>query len=294
MTKEGELHADEDRRHKEEVETKNRADSLVYSVEKMLKENREKISENDAKNIESALDDAKKAIQEGDISKINASVERLTTASHKLAEAMYKQAASEKQPPQAPGSAPGASGPAGGTADTSGKSKGDGEVIDAEVVDNDDQKNAPDLAARIARADQALRQRMHWAMENLPRISTADKQLDDLYYRCILSVLDAMGSGKFHHPALLRRGYVAGHDCLGHVLCLRVAFHVGSRRAAGDLPDVHSPGAADPHLYSLERQGRTLCLRAGPLRQDGDLAGLSPPNGRFRLPRPRGRRRERL
>jgi molecular chaperone DnaK len=139
MTKEGELHAEEDRRHKDEVETKNRADSLVYSVEKMLKENREKISESDAKNIESALEDAKKTIQEGDISKINAAVDRLTSASHKLAEAMYKQASAARGTPEAPGSAAGPSTSAGATGDQ-GKSKGDGEVIDAEVVDSDDKK----------------------------------------------------------------------------------------------------------------------------------------------------------
>ena len=103
MTKDGELHAEEDRRHKDDVESKNRADSLVYSVEKMLKENRGKISESDAKNIESALDDAKKAIQEGDASKINDTVERLTTASHKLAEAMYKQASTAQAAQEAPG-----------------------------------------------------------------------------------------------------------------------------------------------------------------------------------------------
>ncbi len=96
MTKEGELHAEEDKRRKEEVEVKNKADSMVYSVEKLLKENREKISEADAKSIEAALEEAKKAIQEGDTGKINATVEKLTTASHKLAEAMYKQAASAK------------------------------------------------------------------------------------------------------------------------------------------------------------------------------------------------------
>jgi len=140
MTKEGELHAEEDRRRKEDVEGKNRADSLVYSVEKMLKENREKISESDAKNIESALDDAKKTIQEGDISKINAAVERLTSASHKLAEAMYKQASTVGAAQEAPGGAPGASSSAGGAAGAQGKGKGDGEVIDAEVVDSDDKK----------------------------------------------------------------------------------------------------------------------------------------------------------
>jgi len=138
MTKEGELHAEEDRRHKDEVETKNRADSLVYSVEKMLKENREKISESDAKNIESALEDAKKTIQDGDISKINDAVDRLTQASHKLAEAMYKQASTARAAQEAPGSAPGASGPASGGPASGGKGKGDGEVIDAEVVDSDD------------------------------------------------------------------------------------------------------------------------------------------------------------
>ena len=139
MTKEGELHAEEDRRHKDDVEAKNRADSLVYSVEKMLKENREKISESDAKSIESALEDAKKTIQEGDIAKINSAVERLTSASHKLAEAMYKQASTARAEHEAPGSAPGASSSAGG-APPEGKGKGESEVIDAEVVDSDDKK----------------------------------------------------------------------------------------------------------------------------------------------------------
>jgi molecular chaperone DnaK len=135
MTKDGELHAEEDRRYKEEVEVKNRADSLVYSVEKMLKEHRDKVSESDAKNVEAALEEAKKAIQEGDVSKISAAVDRLTTASHKLAEAMYKHAA-----PSGAGPAPGAeAGPA--TAETQTPPKGDGEVIDAEVVDDDKKKN---------------------------------------------------------------------------------------------------------------------------------------------------------
>jgi molecular chaperone DnaK len=137
MTKEAEIHGEEDRRHKEEVEAKNRADSLVYSVEKTLKENRDKVSEADAKNIESALQEAKKAIQEGDMSKINSAVERLTSASHKLAEAMYRQAASSRAPS---GTAPeaGAAGPT--ESGARGKAKGEGEVIDAEVVDSNDKK----------------------------------------------------------------------------------------------------------------------------------------------------------
>jgi molecular chaperone DnaK len=134
MNKEAELHAEEDRHYKEEVEVKNRADSLVYSVEKTLKENREKISEADAKNIEAAVDEAKKAIQEGKVEAINASVEKLTTASHKLAEAMYKQ--------QSGASAAPAAGEAGQANTTGGnseeKAQEGGEVIDAEVVDGDD------------------------------------------------------------------------------------------------------------------------------------------------------------
>ncbi len=138
MAKEGELHADEDRQRKDEVEVKNRADSLVYSVEKMLKENREKISESDAKNIESSLEEAKKAIQEGDVSKISPAIERLTTASHKLAEAMYKQAGAAHA---APRPETGAEAGASSAADAGSKSKTDGEVIDAEVVDDDKKKN---------------------------------------------------------------------------------------------------------------------------------------------------------
>jgi len=133
MTKEAELHSDEDRRRKEEVEIKNRADQLIYGTEKMLKENRDKVSESDAKAIETALEEAKKAVQDGDTSKITAAVDRLTQASHKLAEAMYKQAgaAASQTGPQ-----PGPAGPSDG-----GGSKGEGEVIDAEVVDGPDKKS---------------------------------------------------------------------------------------------------------------------------------------------------------
>jgi molecular chaperone DnaK len=137
MNKEAELHAEEDRRYKEEVEVKNRADSLVYSVEKTLKENREKVSEEDAKNIETALEEARKAIQEGKIEAINATVERLTAASHKLAEAMYKQQSGPAAaPPPAGEGEHGQAGTAGG--DTGEKAKGESEVIDAEVVEGDD------------------------------------------------------------------------------------------------------------------------------------------------------------
>ncbi|MBZ5516723.1 MAG: molecular chaperone DnaK, partial [Acidobacteriia bacterium] len=86
--------------------------------------------------IEAAIEEAKKAIQEGEISKINSAVDRLTTASHKLAEEMYKQAGAARPGPQ-PGPESGAS----AAGETRGKPKSDGEVIDAEVVDDDKKKS---------------------------------------------------------------------------------------------------------------------------------------------------------
>jgi molecular chaperone DnaK len=137
MQKEADAHAEEDKRKREEIEAKNRADSLVYNTEKLLKENRDKISDADAKNIEAAIADTKKAIEEGGLERINRAVETLTTATHKLAEAMYKQAGAAQATPPPPGAQ------AGSSAGEAGASAGDnkqGDVIDAEVVDVDDKK----------------------------------------------------------------------------------------------------------------------------------------------------------
>src|SRR5579863_4191728 len=140
MTKEAELHSDEDRRYKEDVELKNRADQMIYGTENLLKEHRDKVPAEDAKNIESAIEEAKKAIQSGDTSQITAAVDRLTQASHKLAEAMYRQAGSSSSD-AAPGADSGAGAASGAHAGGSGSgSKGDGEVIDAEVVDSEEKK----------------------------------------------------------------------------------------------------------------------------------------------------------
>ncbi|MGH9435246.1 MAG: molecular chaperone DnaK [Terriglobia bacterium] len=144
MTRDAESHAEEDKQHKEEIEVKNRADAMVYSTEKTLKDHRDKISEADAKSIEAAIEDAKKAIQGSDTSQITAAVDRLTQASHKLAEAMYKQASPGSS---APGSGPSAEGgqssAASGAQQGPGQASGagEGEVIDAEVVDSDEKKS---------------------------------------------------------------------------------------------------------------------------------------------------------
>jgi molecular chaperone DnaK len=134
MAKDAESHAADDRKKKEDIEARNRADSMIYNVEKMLKEHRSKISDEDARNVESALEDAKKSINTGNAEQINASLDRLTQASHKLAEAMYKAAG------PAPGGQPG--GPtepgADGASGASGKPKDN--VVDAEFVDVDEKK----------------------------------------------------------------------------------------------------------------------------------------------------------
>ncbi len=100
MARDAESHAGDDRKKREEIEARNRGDAMVYNIEKMLKEHRAKISDADAKDVEGALEEAKKAIQEGGLEQINASVSKLETASHKLAEAMYK-ASSQTPPPAA-------------------------------------------------------------------------------------------------------------------------------------------------------------------------------------------------
>jgi molecular chaperone DnaK len=133
MTRDAESHSEEDRKYREEVEARNKADNLVYNTEKLLKENRDKISDSDAKSIESALEDCKRAIQEGGTDRINQSVEQLTTATHKLADVLYKQAGTRS------GAGPTS---ADGQPSTEAPSQGpaEGEVIDADYVDVDEKK----------------------------------------------------------------------------------------------------------------------------------------------------------
>ncbi len=131
MVKSADAHADEDRKLKEQIEARNRADNLVYNSEKLMRENRDKISEADAGLIENAIEKTKKAIEEGEVDGINAAVEELTQASHKLAEAMYQ--STSQQSAQA--GAPEGAGQAEASSDTE-----DDEVIDAEYVDVDEKK----------------------------------------------------------------------------------------------------------------------------------------------------------
>jgi molecular chaperone DnaK len=106
MARDAESHAADDRKAKDQIEARNRADAMVYNVEKTLKEHRDKVSDGDAKGIEAAIEDVKKAMNDNDADKLNAATDKLTQASHKLAEAMYK-ASSSTPPPGGPqGAAP--------------------------------------------------------------------------------------------------------------------------------------------------------------------------------------------
>jgi len=134
MAKEAESHAAEDKSKREEIEARNQLDSMVYQVEKMLREHGDKISGSDKSNVESALADAKKALEGSDASAMKSALEALTSASHKLAEAMYK-----SQQAQGPAEGPGPQagpGPSGnGAAGAGEQKKKDEGVIDAEYVD---------------------------------------------------------------------------------------------------------------------------------------------------------------
>jgi molecular chaperone DnaK len=95
MTKDAEAHADEDKKRKELVETRNRLDSLVYNAEKSLKELGDKVSADDKKAIEDAVASAKEALKKEDIEELKKAEETLNQASHKIAEAMYKNAGAQ-------------------------------------------------------------------------------------------------------------------------------------------------------------------------------------------------------
>ena len=131
MAKEAEAHSAEDKQKREEVETRNQVDAMVYQVEKMLRENGDKISGGERGEVENALGDAKKALEGGDQKSMQTARDRLQTASHKLAEAMYKAAA--------PPNPDGATQPGEEHAKAEETKKDDG-VIDAEYVDVEDKK----------------------------------------------------------------------------------------------------------------------------------------------------------
>ena len=133
MAREAEAHAAEDKERREVIEAKNQLDTMIYSVEKMLREQGDKISGSERGEVENAIADAKKALESNDKRSMDQARERLTATSHRLAEQMYKAA----QPQGTAGAGPTASG-----ASSQGHGEQDQGVVDAEYVDVDDKKAA--------------------------------------------------------------------------------------------------------------------------------------------------------
>jgi molecular chaperone DnaK len=127
MAKDAEAHAAEDKEQRETIEARNGLDSMVYNVEKMLKDAGDKVAGSDKSDVESALEEAKKTLAgTPNASELNSARERLTSVSHKLAEAMYKATAAQSEPVAQAGNTE--------------EPKKDEGVIDAEYVDVEDKK----------------------------------------------------------------------------------------------------------------------------------------------------------
>ena len=131
MMKEAQSHADDDRKRKEEIETRNHADQAAYAAEKMIKDSGDKVSAADRAPIESAIEELKKAIEKGDVAEMKQTMETLNAAQHKAAEAMYKNASAASGATSEGGQPGGAS----GSSQPAGEDKSD--VIDAEVVEEE-------------------------------------------------------------------------------------------------------------------------------------------------------------
>jgi molecular chaperone DnaK len=127
MMREAESHADEDKRRKEEIETRNQADQSVYAAEKFLHENGDKIPADARSSIDGAVSTLKSAIEKNDVDGMKKGLEGLMQAQHKAAEAMYRGAGAPSEPGPGPQDT-------GSTSSTSGSDVKEG-VIDAEVVD---------------------------------------------------------------------------------------------------------------------------------------------------------------
>ncbi len=124
MVREAEEHAAEDKARREDAETRNQAESFAYSIEKLLKENDDKLSDDIKSEVQEALDASKAALEGDDIADIKAKNETLTTVSQKIGEALYAQ----EQAAGAEGEAPAA------------EQASDEDVVDAEIVDEDEAK----------------------------------------------------------------------------------------------------------------------------------------------------------
>ncbi|MCC6489388.1 MAG: Hsp70 family protein, partial [Candidatus Hydrogenedentes bacterium] len=106
MVRDADAHAQEDKKRRHDIEVRNNADALLYATEKTLKEHGDKIDAGERSNVESALGELREALKGEDTARIEAAAQKVTTASHKLAEAMYQHASAAQQTAGAPHTGP--------------------------------------------------------------------------------------------------------------------------------------------------------------------------------------------
>src|SRR3712207_4643974 len=135
MMKDAEAHAEEDKRRREEAETRNLAESLQYQTEKFLAENGDKIPAEKKDELGEALTELRRALEGTDVSEIQAASEKVATTSQKLGSALYAQA--EAEGAGAAGAAGAGAGDAGTPGGATGATASDDDVVDAEIVDED-------------------------------------------------------------------------------------------------------------------------------------------------------------
>ncbi|ADJ50855.1 molecular chaperone DnaK [Amycolatopsis mediterranei S699] len=136
MVKDAEAHAEEDKKRREEAETRNQAETLVYQTEKFVKDNDDKLPEDLKGKVKSAIDEANESLKGTDSTKIREAIEKLNTASQELGTALYANANADAAAGAAGGAGAGAAGDAGAAG---GQAKAD-DVVDAEIVEEDEKK----------------------------------------------------------------------------------------------------------------------------------------------------------
>jgi len=130
MVREAEQYADEDRQRREAVEARNQAESLVYTTEKFLAENGDKVGDDVKIEVQTDLDALKKALEGDDADAVSAAVTKLGESSQKMGAAMYAAAAESGEGATAPGAEAG----------TDSGDSTDGDVVDAEIIDEEENK----------------------------------------------------------------------------------------------------------------------------------------------------------
>jgi molecular chaperone DnaK len=137
MVKDAEEHAAEDKARREATDTRNTAEQLAYSVDKLIADNADKLPEEVKTEVQADVDDLKKALEGTDDAAVKTAFEKLQASQGKLGEAIYAQAGS---PDGATGAAGAEGAPAGAAGDTTGSASSDEDIVDAEIIDEDEAK----------------------------------------------------------------------------------------------------------------------------------------------------------